>query len=136
MKDKVSALKICGGQEIKKVARNLPDTAPDEDDDDYKKLIQKLNNRFLPIKKEQHARYTFSKQRQEPGESIVNYTARLREKAKGSDFSDQTDDRILKQLIQTIKDNYLIKKSIQKGVDTSPVPRRSQPKRKHFKTSK
>ena len=51
MKDKVSALKICGGQEIKKVARNLPDTAPDEDDDDYKKLIQKLNNRFLPKKK-------------------------------------------------------------------------------------
>ena len=50
-KDKVSALKTYGGQEIKKLARNLPDTAPVEDDDDYKKLIRKRNNHFLPKKK-------------------------------------------------------------------------------------
>ena len=87
---------------------------PVEDDDDCKKLIRKLNSHFLPKKNKQHPRYTFSKQRQEPGESIVNYTARLREKAKDCEFGDQTDDRIFEQLIQRIKNNDLIKKSIQK----------------------
>ena len=69
----------------------------------------------MPKKNKQHARYTFRKQRQEPRESIINYTARLREKAKDCEFGDQTVDRILEQLIQTIKDNDLIKKSIQKS---------------------
>ena len=48
VRDQVSALKIYGGQEIKKLAHNLPDTAPVEGDDDYKKLKRKLNNYFLP----------------------------------------------------------------------------------------
>ena len=42
VRDQVSALKIYGGQEIKKLAHNLPDTAPVEGDDDYKKLKRKL----------------------------------------------------------------------------------------------
>ena len=58
MKDKVSVLKIYG----EKKSRNLPDTAPVEDNNDYKKLFQKLNNHFLLKKNKQHARYTFSKQ--------------------------------------------------------------------------
>ena len=114
VKDKVRAFKIYGWQEIKKVARNLPDTVSAEGDNDFKKLILKLNNHFLLNKNKQHTRYTFSKQQQEPGESIVSYTARLRAKAKDCEFGDQTNDRILEQLIQTIKDNDLIKKSIQK----------------------
>ena len=54
VKDKVSALKIYGGLEVKKLARNLPDATPVVGDDDYKKLKRKLNNHFLP-KKEQTA---------------------------------------------------------------------------------
>ena len=114
VKDKVSALKIYGGLEVKKLARNLPDATPVVGDDDYKKLKRKLNNHFLPKKNKQHARYTFSKQRPEAGESVVNYAARLREKAKDCEFGEQIDDRILEQLIQTIRNNDLIKKSIQK----------------------
>ena len=37
-RDRVSALKIYGGKEIKKFAHNLPDTALVDGDDDYKKL--------------------------------------------------------------------------------------------------
>ena len=114
VKDKVSALKIYGGLEVKKLARNLPDATPVVGDDDYKKLKRKLNNHFLPKKNKQHARYTFSKQRPEAGESVVSYAARLREKAKDCEFGEQIDDRILEQLIQTIWNNDLIKKSIQK----------------------
>ena len=58
VKDKVSALKIYGD----KKSRNLPDTAPVEDDNDYQKLFRKLNNHFLQKKNKQHARQTFSKQ--------------------------------------------------------------------------
>ena len=61
--DHVSALKIYGGKEIKKLARNLPDTARVVGDDDYKKLKRKLDNHFLPKKNKHHARFTFSKQR-------------------------------------------------------------------------
>lgn len=111
--DKVSALKIYGGLEVTKRARNLPEVTPWVGDDDYKKLKRKLNNHFLP-KKKRHARYTFSKQRQELGESVVSYAARLREKAKDCEFNDQLNGRILEHLIQTIKDNDLVKKSIQK----------------------
>ena len=48
IRNKVSALKlIYGGQEVKKLACNLPDPAPVGDDDEYKKLKRKLNNHFL-----------------------------------------------------------------------------------------
>jgi len=63
MKDRVSALKIYGGREIKKLARNLPDTAPVVGDDDNKKLERKLDNYFLPKKSKHHGRFAFSKQR-------------------------------------------------------------------------
>ena len=99
--DKVSAL-------------NQPHTPPVEADDEYKKLKRKLNNHFLPKKIKHYARYTFSKQRMESYESIVAYAARMRKKARDCEFGDQGDDRILEHLIQTIKDNDLIKRCIKK----------------------
>ena len=44
----------------------------------------------------------------------MTYSARLREKSKDCEFGEQTDDRILEHLIQTIKDSELVKRSIQK----------------------
>ena len=82
IRDRVSALqKIYGGKEIKKFARNLPDTAPVVGDDE--KLKRKLDNNFLPKKNKRHARFTFSKQRRIEGKSIVTNAARLRKKIKG-----------------------------------------------------
>jgi hypothetical protein len=103
IRDKVCALKIYGGQEIKKLARNLPDPDAVEGDDDYKKLKRKLDNHFLPKKNKHHARYSFSIERMRPSESIINYAARMREKAKNCEFGEQLNDRILEHLIQTIK---------------------------------
>ena len=50
IRDRVNALKIYGGKEIKKLVRNLPETAPVVADDD--------NNHFLPFltKKQQASR--------------------------------------------------------------------------------
>ena len=92
IRDRVNALKIYGGKEIKKLARNLPETALVVGDDDYKKLKRKLNNHFLPKKNKHHARYTFNKQKQIIGEGVVTYAARLREKSKDCEFGEQTDD--------------------------------------------
>ena len=39
---------------------------------------------------------------------------RLREKSKDCEFEEQTEDRILEHFIQTIKDNELVKRHIQK----------------------
>ena len=122
-KHKVSALKIYGRQEIKKLARNLPDIALVENANDYKKLIRTLNNHALPKKNKQYARYTFSKQRQEPGESIVNYTARPREMRK-------TVNSATRPTIGSSNSWYKQEKHTEE-VDTWPVPRRSQPKRRH-----
>ena len=106
----MSTLKIYGGKETKKLARNLPDTAPVVGDDDYKKLKRKLDNRFLPKKNRHHGRFTFSKERPIEGESVITYAARLREKSKDCEFGEQTDDRVL----ETVKDSELVKRSIQK----------------------
>ena len=57
IRDRVSALKIYGGKETKKLSRNLPDTAPVVGDDDYKKLKRKVDPHFLPKKNKQRARY-------------------------------------------------------------------------------
>lgn len=110
----MNAVKIYGGKEIKKLAGNVPETAPMVGDDDYNKLKRKLNNHFLPKKNKHHARYTFNKQKQIAGESVVTYAARLREKSKDCEFGEQTDDRILEQMIQINKHIELVKRSIQK----------------------
>ncbi|KAL9952955.1 hypothetical protein ACROYT_G040288 [Oculina patagonica] len=73
IKDRVSALKIYGGKEIKKLARNLPETTPVVGDNDYKKLKRKLDNYFLPKKNKHHGRFTFSKQKPVEGASVVTY---------------------------------------------------------------
>ena len=113
IRDKVGALKIYGGSEIKRLARHLPDST-EEGDDDFTRLIRKLNNHFLPRKNKHHARYVFSKQRMEPGEMVVQYVARLREKSRDCEFGEQTDERILEHVIQTTRDDDLIKRAIQK----------------------
>ena len=48
------------------------------------------------------------------GESVIAYAVQLREKSKDCEFEEQTEDRILENFIQTIKDNELVKRHIQK----------------------
>ena len=55
------------------------------------------------------------KSRLEAGETIVAYATRLSEKAHGCDFGSSNDGRILENLIQTIKNQYLIQKCIYGG---------------------
>ena len=67
----MSALKIYGDKEIKKLTHNLLDTVPVVRDDDYKKLKRKLINHFLLNENKHHVRFMFNKQKQIAGESVV-----------------------------------------------------------------
>lgn len=62
---------------------------------------------------------------------MVTYPVGRREQAKDFEFREQTDDRILEDLLQTIKDNDLIKKRIQKKIDSGAIFGVDQPCRSH-----
>ena len=85
-KDKVSALKIYGSQDIKKLARNLPYPAPIADENEYQKLKQKLDGYCLPNKNKHNNRLMLSTQKPKSGESIVSSAARIRKKGKDCKF--------------------------------------------------
>ena len=78
---------------------------------------RKLNNHCLPKKNKHHARYTFSKQKIGPTETIGSYATRMRYKARECEFGDQEDERILEHLIHTIRDEELANTAIQKRWD-------------------
>ena len=111
----MSALKVYGGKEIKKLARNLPDTVPVVGDNDYKKLKRKLDNHFLPKNKKSITPDLRLASKGKSKERVLSHTRRdCGEKSKDCEFGKQTDDRILEHLIQTTKDSELVKRSIQK----------------------
>ena len=112
--DKKDAMIIYGGNEIARVEKSLPDP---EMGDVYTKLPTKLNYHFTPKKNKHHARYLFLKMRPHVGETISVYAARLREKAKGCEFGDTLDERILEHVIQTIDNKKLIERAISKTWD-------------------
>ena len=109
--DKKDAMIIYGGREIARLERSLPNPT---DGNSYEKLRKKLNDYFTPKKNKHHARYNFLKMRPNDNESTNAYAARLREKAALCEFND-TDERILEHIIQTIDNTSLIQKTINKS---------------------
>ena len=110
--DKKDALLIYGGKEISRVDKSLP--KPMGELNEYEKLKKKLNDYFTTKNNKQYARYLFLKMKQTHGETTTMYAARLREKANECEFGTACEDRILEHLIQTINNQGLIQKAINK----------------------
>lgn len=110
--DKKDALLIYGGKVISRLEKSLPD--PMDELNEYEKLKRKLNDYFMPKKNKHYARYLFLKMKQTHGETTTMYAARLREKANECEFGTACEDRILEHLIQTINNQGLIQKAINK----------------------
>ena len=110
--DKKDALIIFGGREIAYLEKYLPE--PDGKLDEYQKLREKLNTYFSPRKNKYLARYLFQKLRPRPGERTVAYAARLREKAEECEFGGNYEERLLEQLIVTVRNDNLIQKCFRK----------------------
>ena len=113
--DKKDALIIYGGPEIARLEKCLPDEDPYGSLDDYQKLKTKLNSYFMPKRNKHYARYMSLKTRPEAGETTVAYATRLRQEAYECDFGDNTEERILEHLIQTIENELLIQRCLSKG---------------------
>ena len=111
--DKIICLKRYAGKEIRLIIKYLPNTE-NNGKDSYEEVKKKLNHHFIPKQNKQHARFIFNKMRQEHEESISQYAMRLREQAETCDFENNREERILEHLIQTIDDNELITRAIQK----------------------
>ena len=111
---KLQALKQYCGREVKKLLRSLPDPNREDNETDYELQTRKLNAHYVPKKNKHYARYLFNELKQKKDESVINYTARMREKARYCDFGEQEDERILEHLIQTIENKDLVRKSITK----------------------
>ena len=71
-----------------------------------------MNAHYVPKKNKHYARYLFNEIKQKKDESVINYTARVQEKARYCDFGGQEDEQILEHLIQTIENKDLVLKSI------------------------
>ena len=95
--------------------KKLPDPAA-ESLNEYEKLRKKFNDYFTPKRNKHHARYIFLKMKTIPGETTVTYAIRLKENAQDCEFGDssQSDEKILKHLIQTIENELLIQKCFPK----------------------
>ena len=115
--DKVDAMVIYGGDTIARLEKSLPNPpdpdAPGQPLTGHEKLKTKLNDYFLPKRNLHHARYKFNSLRPMTGETVVAYTARLREQVTGCEFTDEAD-RILEHLIQTIEDKSLVQRALNK----------------------
>ena len=77
---KLQALKQYCGREVKKLLRSLPDPNREDNETDYELQTRKLNAHYVPKKNKHCARYLFNKLKQKKDESVINYTARVREK--------------------------------------------------------
>lgn len=79
----------------------------------YNELKRKLNNHFLPTKNKHHARFTFNKHKQIAQERVLSPTQRdCTKKSKNYEFGEQTHDKILEHLMQSITDSEVVKRSI------------------------
>ena len=115
VQDKIDALLIFGGKEVKRLARILPDT--DESDRKtnlYERLRRKLDDYFLPRKNERLARILFGKMHPLPGELTLHYATRLREKARLCYFKNE-DERILEHILHTSGNKELIQNVFEKN---------------------
>ena len=114
--DKIDALIIFGGPEIARLEKSLPDPADTEITDRYIKLRTKLNDYFVPKKNKYHSRYKFLSTKPQHNEPILSYATRLREIARTCEF-ENTDERLLEHLIQTVANKALVQKAVNKKWD-------------------
>ena len=119
--DKKYVIIIYGGREIARLAKHLPDPVdPHGKLDEYKTLLTKLNEYFIPKKNTHYTRYLFLKLRPEKGESTVAYA---REKSSDSNFGNNCDERILEHLIQTSDKSWTLQEFLKEAGQIEDISR-------------
>ena len=105
VQDRVNALHIYGGEQIGEL-ENVPTHSSAENPDEYKKIIAKLDNHFIPMVNPDCARSKLEKMCQNEGESVAQYYVCLRLQVAKCGFTDP-DDIIRSKILQTMHDKKL-----------------------------
>ena len=114
--DRIDALHIYGGEQIRELIESLesvhtPSSA--ELQNEYEKIIAKLDNHFIPMVNPDCARSKLEKMCQKEGESVAQYHVRLRLQVAKCGFTDP-DDVIRSKILQTMRDKKLRREAMVK----------------------
>ena len=104
-----------GGFRLQQIYVTLPDAAnPPEDASVFDKAVLKLDNYFAPKSNEPFERHKFRKMKQENGENVGHFVAKLKRQAQYCAFTDK-DTQIRDQLIEGCLAARLRKLFLEKG---------------------
>ena len=98
--------------DVKKIHKTLVIHTPGENEDEYTKTRDALNNYFMPKKNVEYEIFNFRQEKQKPEESLDMYYRRLKNLATHCEFN-SVDREIKSQIIQFCVNNTLGLKALQ-----------------------
>ena len=107
------------GPDVQDVFQTLPDTG---EVTDYAKAVTALNTYFVPKVNSAYARQTFHKLCQETGETVQQFSTRLRRTARDCGFQADTDNQIRDAILNKCTSSYVRRKLLEEG-DTLTLAR-------------
>ena len=90
---------------------SLPDL--DNNGDVYERMVQKLNNHFVPRKNKRHARFRLWQNQQNSHQTITQFYLECRELVRDCQYGNMEDELLLDHLIFEIKNDRLREKAIE-----------------------
>lgn len=100
------------GTDVQDIFYTLPNIG---DAKDYKKAVDALNAYFVPKVDTTYARHCFRQLTQAPGETIRQFTTRLRRAAKDCDYGADTDNQIRDEILCKCTSTYVKRKLLEEG---------------------
>ena len=118
IQDRVDALHIYGGGRIRELIESLKDVPlasppTSGEQNEFDKIIAKLDNHFIPMVNPDCARSKLDKMCQMKGESIAQYHVKLRLQVAKCSFADP-DDATRSKILQTMSDKKLRREAMVK----------------------
>ena len=100
------------GTDVQDIFSTLPNTG---DAKNYKTAVDALNLYFIPQVDMMYARHCFRQLTQAPGETIRQFTTRLRRAVKDCDCGDDTDNQIRDEILCKCSNTHIKRKLLEEG---------------------
>jgi hypothetical protein len=135
---KKDGLVIYRCQEIADLDDSIPDPALEGEQNEYTRLIHKLDQHFLQRKNKDYARFKLGNLVQQDDEPMATYYARIREIAKKCSYTDENDairDHLIKTMhnnairVEAIRNNW----TLQEILDEAAITEQAQLQAKEIK---
>ena len=109
--EKKQALLVFGRREVTICEDSRPDL--DNNRDVYERMVEKLNNHFVPRKNKHHARFRLRQNQQKSHQTIMQFYLECRGLVRDGLYGNMEDELLLDQLIFEIKDDWLRERAIE-----------------------